>query len=405
MAAEEKNLTLYLPFDESNGSAVAYDYSSNRNDGVVDKCSFRQGKIGNCVHFPGSGKVEVSKQMLNFAQDFTISTLVKGSVQNGDTQPTKFGWIIVFTGIEKYIEKWIDVTSEVWVHLVLVKIGRYLRYYVDGALIGEDVILDTKLEGVGLLQDIYSTDLGKGDLDETQFYQAALTQEEILSLFDSASTLEHYLDGYNFKDFGVRVSKSGGIVDGLKMKTPFSVNWDDEHGETLDLSRPRFEGRDITLDCYIKADGKVDFVNKVNNFLSIFRSPGTHRLMIDINPTKPLVYEVYSPNGVQVSKTWNDTIMVGTFQIKMREPEPVKRVLKHIRISEATREISITFKSSKYFNIHWGDGTHSFDIGGDGIVTAKHVYQANGNYFPIITGVIEDMKEFSTNAIMIWSIL
>ena len=35
MALNTNNIVLNLPFDESSGSTVAYDYSANRADGVV----------------------------------------------------------------------------------------------------------------------------------------------------------------------------------------------------------------------------------------------------------------------------------------------------------------------------------------------------------------------------------
>ena len=401
----QNNLTLYLPFDESNGATIAYDYSSNRKDGIVDKASFIPGRIGNCVHFNGDGSVEVSSQVINFSSDFTISALVKTYDNGEDTPPKSLGWLIVYPGVNNYIEKWIDITPGVWTHLVLVKIGRYLRFYVNGALYDESVILNGTIQGISLNQDLYSTDLGKGDLDEFQSFNRALTQEEIITLFDTASRLEYLIDGKNFKEYNVRVSKSSGIVDGLKMKEPFKVNWSDEHGEVIDLTRPRFEAREISLECFISATGKMDFVNKATSFLALFRGGGSHRLMIDINPTKPLVYEVYCSDSVAISKKWNDELMVGTFTIKLREPEPVKRVMKHIVVNSSTQTVSITIRSEKFYNIHWGDGEHDYDIGGsDTPKTVTHTYKGNGDYFPIVSGVIENIKEFSTNAIVVWSI-
>jgi hypothetical protein len=66
MADITDNLTLYLPFDESNGSAKAYDYSSGRHDGTVDNATFKQGTVGNCVHFDGNGAVDIPSNMVNF---------------------------------------------------------------------------------------------------------------------------------------------------------------------------------------------------------------------------------------------------------------------------------------------------------------------------------------------------
>ncbi|KWW31666.1 MAG: Phage tail protein [bacterium P3] len=74
------------------------------------------------------------------------------------------------------------------------------------------------------------------------------------------------------------------------------------------------------------ADRKTDFIQKWNEFLSIFDSDGTQRLMVDVQPTKPLVYEVYLEDEMDAEKRWSDSAMVGTFTIKLKEPDPVKRV-------------------------------------------------------------------------------
>ena len=406
MADITDNLTLYLPFDESNGSTKAYDYSSGRHDGTVDNATFKQGTVGNCVHFDGNGAVDIPSNMVNFSGDFTISAYVRGDNTEGESNPKLFGWLIAYPGVDQYLEKWFNINPGVWTQLVLVKVGSYLRFYVNGALIDTKTVLSGTITGITLAQDYYGGKLyGKGDLDEVKFYNIALTQDQIINSSNSSSYLEYYLDGVDFKDYNVKVSDSNGIVDGLKIKTPFTVNWDSEHGEIVDLTRPRYEAREITLDCFITAKGKVDFVNKVNNFLQQFRTAGSHRLTIDINPNKPLVYEVYLTDGAPIKKRWDDDLMVGTFTIKLREPEPVKRVLKHIALN-GTMEVTITLTSTKLYNIHWGDGSHDYDIGGDGkAVTVKHTYTAAGNYFPIITGIIEDIKDFSTNAIVVWNIL
>ena len=93
--------------------------------------------------------------------------------------------------------------------------------------------------------------------------------------------------------------------------------------------------------------------------------------------------------------------MVGTFKLKLVEPEPVKRVLKHIRVGESTKTCTITLTTTKYVNIYWGDGSVDYDISGDS-VKVKHDYANNGDYFPVITGCIEEIKSFETNAIVVW---
>ena len=94
--------------------------------------------------------------------------------------------------------------------------------------------------------------------------------------------------------------------------------------------------------------------------------------------------------------------MVGTFQLKLIEPEPVKRILKHIRISDATKTCTITMTTAKMVNVYWGDGNVDYDIEGEEI-TITHDYADNGDYFPVITGCIDEITDFETNAIVVWS--
>jgi len=253
-----------------------------------------------------------------------------------------------------------------------------------------------------MLQDIFSSEYGYGSLDEVKIYNKALTQEEITDLISTATSLEYYLNGVNFRDFDVRVSSSNGILDRPAAKKPYSVDWPSEHGEVVDLTGRRLEARDITLSCFIQAKGKIDFVTKLNNFLAQFDGDGTHRLMIDIHPTRPLVYEVYLQNAVAVSKRWNDSLMVGTFTLKLREPQPVKRVVRHQMTGSATATLSITLTSGKPLAIYWGDGTVSYDVDGEA-VTIEHTYTEEGIYYAVITGVIEQITDFETNGIVVWN--
>lgn len=215
------------------------------------------------------------------------------------------------------------------------------------------------------------------------------------------TTLEYYLNGVNFKNWGVYVSESNGVLDRPKLKTPPKVDWDDYHGEVVDLRGKRVGAREITLNCFIQATGKVDFVTKLNSFMDEFGRDGTQRLTILIDPEKPLIYEVYNENGVSVSKRWRDELMVGTFSLKLQDPDPVKRILKFTQTSAATTH-TITLTSAKSVTIYWGDGTKTEDVYGTDI-SISHTYPAIGDYFAVIAGVIEDITDFSTNGTIVWN--
>jgi hypothetical protein len=226
--------------------------------------------------------------------------------------------------------------------------------------------------------------------------------EEISSLLDSSVQVNYLIDGVNFKEWGITVSESGGILDLPKFKAPLSINWPDYHGLAVDLTNKRVEAREIELKCWMSATGKMDFTVRLNSFLEMFRKDGTRRLTIDIHPEKPLLFEVYNESGVSIAKRWNDELMTGTFTLKLKEPDPVKRIVRHRRTDEATKTLTITVTSAKALTVHWGDGKKDYGIFGDNI-TLSHIYSANGTFYALIGGVIEDITNFSTNGTIVWN--
>lgn len=399
---DSNNITLNLPFDESNGSKIAYDYSSSRADGMVDGASFVPGKNGNAISFEGEGTCEVSANVFgDINGDWTILTWAKGlNLECGS--PKKMIWVLNFGGLNDTVEIPIEVNPELWISLAVTKKGGLFNFYANTSLI-KSVVCPGTLQGISLNQDYYGNEAGMGCLDNFKVYKVALSQEDLTQETNETQNFEYTIDGVNIKDkFGVCVADSKGVISKPKLKAPTTVSWDNYHGEVVDLYHKFYEPREITLSCFCKADSKNDFITKIMQFEQLFDKQGTQRLMISVHPIKPLVYEVYCKDEISVTKTWNDRLMVGTFDLKLTEPEPVKRVLKHIRVSDATKECQITLSSEKYVNIYWGDGDSDLDVCGTGKVV-KHTFKDNGNYFIIITGCIDEISEFSTNAIVVWN--
>ncbi|MCM1022326.1 MAG: LamG domain-containing protein [Muribaculaceae bacterium] len=413
--AQEQNLTLYLPFDEADGATKAYDYSTSRADGVVEGATYEAGRQGNCIRFDGNGKCEISPSVLSLNSSFTISAWVK--------QPapcTQLCVVVNYAGIDQHYVCTIDTNPDTWYWVAITRDGNVLRVYLNGTLVQRAIVPSTYGNPVGVCfaQDCYTFEGGYGSVDDLKCHQACLEQEDLLTLLDNVKQLTYMLDGVDFKEYGVHVSASKGLLDGLKMKDPHKVEFDGYHGTAIDLSRPRFEEREITLECFITTTGgKLEFVRKVKAFLDQFNArhtvaegatlnadlcpAGLHRLLVDIHPVKALVYEVYLPDATDIDKTWNDARMTGTFTLKLREPEPVKKVLKHIRTNSSNARTTFTITTDKLVNVYWGDGTTTQDIYGTGKEVA-HTFAENGEYFIVITGVIEDITAFDTNDIIIW---
>jgi len=398
---DASNIILNLPFDESAGSLIAYDYSKNRADGEVTGATFVRGINGNAIKFAGGDETcEVDKNVLGLSSEFSIIAFVNAlTIEVGS--PKKIIWMLAFAGVDNYVDVSTDLNSGTWISVCITRKESEFNFYVNGKLIQTISKSDT-LVGLSLNQDYYGSDLGLGMLDDVKIYNVALTPDELLSELTFKKQPAYLLDGVDFKEYGVFVSASEGIVSRPKSKEFAKTSWDDYHGESVDLQHKYYEPREIVLSCFIKATSKKDFIIKASQFEQLFDKAGTSRLMIDVHPTKPLIYEVYCKDEVEIAKTWNDEVMVGTFKLKLIEPEPVKRVLKHIRESELTKTCTITLTTAKLVNVFWGDGTVTYDASGTDL-ELTHDYTKNGEYYPVITGCIDEISAFTTNAIVVWN--
>lgn len=397
----EDNLILNIPFDEPEGSTIAYDYSKNRNDGNVVNSRFIPGRQGNCIEFTGEGYCDIEKNILNLSSNFTLMFWLKHWQLTDGVTGKRIGFNICWNALEGYKEAWVDIPLNSWGHIAIVKHDLKIYIYLDTHLL-EVIELPSQPVGISVIQDIYSIDYGLGLLSEVKIFDKAFSQEDINNNANSLVQLSYILEGIDFKAWDIRVSDSNGLLDRPKLKPPLKIAWDNYHGEVIDLQAKRVEAREITLNCFMKAEGKIDFTTKLNSFLDVFSKDGTQRLMVNIHPTKPLVYEVYNESGISISKRWNDDLMVGTFSLRLKEPSPVKRVVRHQKINNTTKTLSIKITTNKVVAIYWGDGSKTEDVYGDNIVVT-HDYVDDGIYYAIVAGVIEDIIDFETNGIIVWS--
>ncbi|MBV5348915.1 phage tail family protein [bacterium] len=211
------------------------------------------------------------------------------------------------------------------------------------------------------------------------------------------SDVTYYLDGVDIKTYGVYVKSSDGLLSRPKPKKRLSADWPDYNGELVDLSKKVYESRSIKLECFIKATSKADFQSKMVTFLSALDAAGTRRLMVVVDPTKPLVYEVYLSGDVDPVKKWSDTTMVGTFKLEFTEPSPIKRV-----VAVTGTSLTITISSPKLVDIYWGDGSVTNDVSGTNQATS-HTYSVSGTYYAIVAGNIDEITAFSTTGTVLWT--
>lgn len=164
--------------------------------------------------------------------------------------------------------------------------------------------------------------------------------------------VKYSINGKYFKDYGIYVSSSLGLLDALKRKPIKTYNWQEYHGESLDLSNPKFEAREIVLNCFIKGNNYQEmFDNFRNVVLSEFQKSGTQRLLVEPFGYKALPYEVYMIDEVKIAKEFSESTSIGVFSIKLIEPNPIKIVL-----YTTSDTLNLSYNSSKETEIFFING-------------------------------------------------
>lgn len=406
---EDTNLILNLPFDESDGSTTAYDYSQSHKNATVHDCPFVDGKQGKAIKFDGNGYADIANSNIDLTGNFTLLAWIKTAEPDIAADHNIGLYLQYGNGVGKYIQRYYSVSPDSWVYWAVVKEGLTVKVYKDTQLV-DTITLASNLVVMAVNQNIYNTENGFGCLDELKVYNVAASEQDIIDSITSANQLIYSINGKPFVDtWGIYVESSDGLLDRPALKTPFSQDWPGYHGEVVDLDNKRVQPRDITLKCWMQCTGKMDFVQKWNDFCSQFEADGTARLMVDIHPTRPLVYEVYLREALNVSKKWNDALFVATFTLKVREPDPVKRVVRFRNDSGSEQHtIKLNTDGGNVLTIAWGDGTFTHNVYGDhtsNSTALKHTYSTNGVFYAIISGIIDDeyLTDFETDGIVIWN--
>ena len=391
----ERNLILYLPFDDPDNGSVAYDYSKSRADATLSGgATFsRSAKKGKSLAL-NEGEA-VTTRTIPFTSDFTLSMFVMPKCD-------RLGWLLNLPGIDNYLEQWFDVIPDRWVSLIFQKKESCLHVYKDFVEVYSETISTTP---VGF--SINENRLFPGTntlIDEVMLYNEAISLTEVIKKQNSVTDVEYYVNDLNFKEFGVYVSKSNGLLGNLERKEGATAEYDTYHGRAYDYDYVKYKERKISLECFIEAHSRDAFVEWMNHFYEQFRIKGTRRLRVEHNgSTKPLVYEVMLLEESSPEKTfpkYNEATMVGTFTLNLEEPDPVKMVLRHIG-QTANNQSTITLTTPKKLSVSWGDGEKSFGIIGTN-QTITHTYAEPGEYDIVISGNVEDITDLVTGDIIVW---
>lgn len=215
----------------------------------------------------------------------------------------------------------------------------------------------------------------------------------------TAKRVQYTIDGIPLERWGVYVEASRGVLDLPKPKAPLSKDWADEHGTFIDLKgAPRYEDRQIELDCFLKADSPEAFVERCVAFTEALDKGGLRRLSIhpfadESHP--PLLYDVYLSEGIQYDKRWRGGVMYGRFTLRLTEPMPIKRVYS-VQATKGGR-IAFTLTSPSPISFSWGDGSHSHDVIGKAL-KVEHTYREAGRMFILLSGNLDQIESLQTKA-------
>ncbi|KUY28011.1 phage tail family protein [Elizabethkingia ursingii] len=205
--------------------------------------------------------------------------------------------------------------------------------------------------------------------------------------------VNYSLNGKVFRDFGVRVAKSDGLLGKLKPREQNTYKWPGYHGRQSDpMQKPEYEERNISLDCWIVGGEWQDMKEKFDELLSEFDEVGTQRLIVSPFGYKPLIYDVKLSDGVDLQKDFRDGQMVGVFTLKMVEENPIKKVL---RIESS--DLQLSFKTNKWIDINTGHS--SLFKKGTVNITESLPFETSdkGN---LILGSTETKKYYKTSAVV-----
>lgn len=153
------------------------------------------------------------------------------------------------------------------------------------------------------------------------------------------------INGKYFKAFGVYISESKGLLDKLKPKPRKAYDWAEYHGKVVDLSAPKYEEREITLTGWIEGENWQTMKQNFDALLSEFDKGGLVRLLVEFG--KELVYDVYLDGAVELEKSFKEGEIIGKFSLKLKEPNPVKKVLKLVG-----NDLELSFNSEDWVEVN-----------------------------------------------------
>ena len=136
---------------------------------------------------------------------------------------------------------------------------------------------------------------------------------------------------FNFpgNSFGAFIQDSPGLFDELEPKPRFQYDWPEQHGIQISTKRSNlYLPREIILKGWIEGSDWLDVRDKFNALFSSFRKSNKVRMTITPFGQKSLIYDVLTTEEISFDKKFKSGEMIGFFNIKLTEHNPIKKIFK-----------------------------------------------------------------------------
>ena len=212
------------------------------------------------------------------------------------------------------------------------------------------------------------------------------------------------INGRFFKDFGVYIEDSKGLLDKPKPKPRKSYDWAEQHGKQIDLSPTKYEEQEIELKGWVEGDNWAEMKANFDTLLSEFDKKGLVRMLVDFGSV--LVFDVYLVDGVELKKIFKEGKIIGRFTLKLKSPRPIKKVFV---LKGNSLQISFTSKDWLVMNIDGVDetlkGVVSISRAIPNRVLSSTQYAGENTettHYITLSGNIDQIKKLNTNAKELW---
>lgn len=161
----------------------------------------------------------------------------------------------------------------------------------------------------------------------------------------------------------------------------------------------RYDEREITLSGFVMGDNWQQMKRNFDTLFSEFDKGGLVRLLVEFEHI--LAFDVYLIDKIELQKEFRKGQIIGSFSLKMKEPNPVKRILKI-----ENKPLNLSFNTPLWVDISIDGKVENFINSvsiRNKIIPPRATTQNPNTHYIIIAGDIDQITDFQTNAEIIWN--